>query len=368
MAEAEARKAEAEARKAEFENRFPALDASKLQGKTELKDGEFIETRLQGYRAMDTAAMDIAEKIKRKPAIKSLVVYHPDSVASLQRYLFLINRIKLVRSRYDFIINQGVAKGCPAPPAVAALAPGAAAAVLVNLLSFFKTDVTIKPSEFDIDEKDLVAALFHHLEGANINLYYPKVIPIGTTPGAPSPLLGELKAALQKQDDASSYLTCAQFNAGEQMALGKEFLKAKTDLDGILKELELLLDTPAPPPPAGGAGGPAAPAAGGAPPAPAPPADPTPPKNALAEYLKAEALYQTMSAGGYWIDLKVTKAGGSARIKSTPIIDVFTGGSRIKFSGGAIVSYTVFDLNGRVALSNTLTQYIPYKTSKNINK
>lgn len=93
--------------------------------------------------------------------------------------------------------------------------------------------------------------------------------------------------------------------------------------------------------------------------------------NSLTAFIKAENLNQALKEGngeGYWLQLAVIKAGGNNRIKSNLITDIFTAGSRVSHSGGAIVQYNLYDLNGRSLVSDTLTQYEGYVKSGKIKK
>jgi len=93
--------------------------------------------------------------------------------------------------------------------------------------------------------------------------------------------------------------------------------------------------------------------------------------NSLTAYIRAENLKQALngsSGGGYWLQLAVVKAGGNNRIKTNLVTDIFTGGSRISHSGGVIVQYNLYDLNGRSVVSDTLTQYAGYVKSGKIQR
>jgi hypothetical protein len=93
--------------------------------------------------------------------------------------------------------------------------------------------------------------------------------------------------------------------------------------------------------------------------------------NSLTAYIKAENLRQALNGpdgDGYWLQLAVVKAGGNNRIKTNLVTDIFTGGSRISHSGGVIVQYNLYDLNGRSVVSDTLTQYVGYVKSGKIQR
>lgn len=98
--------------------------------------------------------------------------------------------------------------------------------------------------------------------------------------------------------------------------------------------------------------------------------------NALTAYLQAENLKDALcdeSANdnapkcdnSYFLQLKVVSAGGNNRIRRNLIRDVFKGAD-ISHSGGAIVEYLLYDMNGRSTASNTFTVYKDYIKAKKI--
>lgn len=100
--------------------------------------------------------------------------------------------------------------------------------------------------------------------------------------------------------------------------------------------------------------------------------------NALTSYLQAENLKIALGcpaascgeespAGSYWMQLRVVSAGGNNKIKRNLITNLFTG-DNISHSGGSIVEYILYDLNGRARHSNTFTVYEDYKKAKDIKR
>lgn len=110
-------------------------------------------------------------------------------------------------------------------------------------------------------------------------------------------------------------------------------------------------------------------------------ADATVGVNPLTSYIRAEKLQTALDAQasdkgsadakvgpGYWLQLRVLKAGGNNRIKTNLIIDVFTGGNRISHSGGTIVQYALYNSAGRLVASDTITEYINYIKADKVKK
>jgi hypothetical protein len=84
--------------------------------------------------------------------------------------------------------------------------------------------------------------------------------------------------------------------------------------------------------------------------------------NPITSYLQAENLKRSLGcnmendtcSNGYMLQLRVIKAGGNVRLKKNLITNIFTGAD-ITHSGGSIVEFKLYDLNGKVLASNTFT-------------
>jgi len=93
-------------------------------------------------------------------------------------------------------------------------------------------------------------------------------------------------------------------------------------------------------------------------------------------YLEGEKLYKIMAGElavdtvqrkGYWIQMGVSKAGGNVRVVSIPITDIFVG-NRVRFSGGAIINYHIFDVEGTLIRSGVSYGYKKYRGAKKISQ
>jgi hypothetical protein len=96
--------------------------------------------------------------------------------------------------------------------------------------------------------------------------------------------------------------------------------------------------------------------------------------NPLTSYIRAEKIKEALGITastpeqGYWLQLKVIKAGGNNRIKTNLIVDIFTGGNRLSHSGGTIVQYSLYNSLGQQVASDTITEYINYIKSNKIRE
>lgn len=85
-------------------------------------------------------------------------------------------------------------------------------------------------------------------------------------------------------------------------------------------------------------------------------------------YLQAESLKNIMKTeNDRWLEVKVIKAGGNMRVKSNIITNLAVG-SRVNFSGGAIVYYNVYDKDGKSVSSGVVSIYQGYRKSSQINQ
>lgn len=375
--EAEARAKIAKARKDELEARFPTPDADALKASTSVK-GDLIETRIQAYRAMNNVSEQIARKIKGDSNIGGLVVFRDSDYAMVVSYLRILRQLEAIDNGY---------KICKAGGGIRAesLAPGVVANLLLNALPLFKTDTTINAVEFDIEEEAFWANLAENLSKKDssskdslflrrVSLYNLFVSPFNIEELNKEVSQSALKESLKTVENSRISAECA-----EKIVIDKAFEKLKVDM-GIEES-----ENPQSPP--------TTPAATRSPtPTPTPvPAAPTatatttvnvnmtspqatPPSstsasNSFLDYLRVERFVEAMKEKKiYWIKIKNIKAGGSMRVKSSPLIDIFRGGNSVKFSGGSVAYYYLLDNQGTIVQSGNLYGYAPYKKSSQVGK
>jgi hypothetical protein len=374
--EAEAKAKIAKAKKEEIDAKFPKPDSSALVGGTTVK-GDFIEAKMLGFCAMKKASKDISTEIITNASITkpaNFVVYSESDVKMLSRYQLMINRLILLEQGYDSLCpTAGGVNPCGARPGFRLLGAGLVANKVLDFLSLLKTDIEITGTEFDIDEKNVVAEVFKNLPSNN--LYYPQRIPLSATNFATKNAAGKITGinsdlfdhivSLGKAYDFARNLATPQL---ERDRLDNLYLST-------MIELGLAVEPKTPSAAGGGGGGGACPGGcsqttnvnvnvgekqkensggGGG-------SDKT-----FFSYLQAEKLYEMMGqANSYWLDLQVVKAGGNIRVKSNFITN-FMIGSRVTFSGGAIVYFNVFDNQGLSKISGAFPVYQKYTKSSQI--
>ncbi len=414
-AEAAARKAEADAREKEITNREKELNM--VKGTTTVS-GDLIENDITAYQAVACACEPIKRKIGgSKDNIGALMIYSPQIADSLTEYSALITYLDRLDKRYDEVIAKAEAKlNNPAIAAVAALPISEIISLGLEVLSLFKTDVEITGEKIDVGREEFISRV---VDGLGVPVYYPDKIVISRPPPN-SALLDYLNKLLQKQSKAKTLLERISKQLQDQIKairdafapqienLEKEIENLETRLENassrqkprlqkqldekkaalktlrenmakaveavtknhnnefgeIVKALNSLnaaaevIITKFDPP--------------------AKPEDgkTMSPDRLLVTYLRAETTSRKIieletanqNKPVYWLDLGVSKAGGNMLKKTSPIIDIFTGGDRVKFSGGAVVSFRVFSSEGQMLVSDMIWAYAPYRKAKYVTE
>ncbi|CAN5704227.1 hypothetical protein BH24ACI1_BH24ACI1_18020 [soil metagenome] len=97
--------------------------------------------------------------------------------------------------------------------------------------------------------------------------------------------------------------------------------------------------------------------------------------NAISSHLQTENLMDALGCkilsghcdDAYVLALKVVDVGGNNRVKKNLVTMVATGAD-ITHSGGAIVEYKLYDMNGQIKTSSICRAYEAYRKPKNINR
>lgn len=352
--EAEARAKIAKAKKEELEAKFPAPDADALKGGTDVK-GELIESRIQAYKAMEEISRKIADDAQTK-GIRELYVYREADYAKIVSYKKLIQQLDIINGEYD---------QCFGRPAVAAVPLGVLANIFLSWLPLLKTETKITGSEFDIEDEAVWASLSNSLSSlkpTGISLKNPFIssFDFADLSGiSTSDLFTKLKKAQADFDTincTSAYALKPQVNnaftklkedIGLQVTPPNPETKKTTTTTTIVPPTTTVDETVVVIPATSQTQNPVT----------------------FFDYLKTEEILNLMNNNNiFWIKIKNIKAGGNMRVKSNPLIDIFRGGSSIKFSGGSIAYYYIFDNKGTIVLSGNVYGYVPYKKSSQVGK
>ena len=362
-AEAQARSAEANSRSSEIENRRAELDL--LRANTTVS-GDLIENDISAYKAVSCAAADINRQLRTvNTQIDLLMIYSPRFGKTMAEYSVVINQMERLKAKYDdtLLLPQAYTKTDPngqktGTGDIAAIVNPAKqfSALAIDTLALFKTDVDIQSRNVIIGKDEFIAKL---LNGVSLEVYYPeKMIPMNNGDSRLLNLLADLAEERVKSEYLLQKKTEINENALERIAPTLEALNAI--YDNIITQF-FQMSKPADDDQPSGAEGEALNQKR---------ADYNIPRRSIIEYMRAELATGIMNAQDnkrkYWLDVHVTKAASNQRNKSSAIVDIFTGGKRLSFSGGSIVNFRLFDSNGKVIASDTILTYIPYKQSKRL--
>jgi hypothetical protein len=227
-AEAQAREAIAKAKKAELDARFPQSSSSPLEGKTTVPD-KLIEEHIGGYMSVGEAADEIARVIKTRTNLDVIAIYNESDMQLLLVYDAATRRITTYRSRFNSVTqNQKLAlkdhgfwvvptTSCDEGEAQltveglggSAFNPLSIATSLLggfgDVLSFFRTNVEIKGSTFNVDESVIVTEVFRALrDNKRLALYYPDEFPPAFDPSRDSPMLREIEELFNSKAEADA--------------------------------------------------------------------------------------------------------------------------------------------------------------------
>lgn len=377
---AEKEKAIAEARKATHDANFPKPTATPLAGETK-PTGDFIESQVMAYRSVSKAASGIREGIKASglPAGSRIIIHNANDYSLLVSYYATLQLIDDLTARYNQVIQEErkaisesqkvdgqvpktwiptVKGGQPAAPAFAPLAAITAATSILgsvnDLFAFFRTDEQLTGKVFTVSESPLVSAVFHALKnsGGEYKLYYPAEVPSVISLSAPSNILGKINKLLQLKMDADNLRFRIEEiikNRNDQIdnytrlnpqptflpELGRDFLQLRMvikPLDALNLQYAAFVATLN-----------------------------KSEAGVVSSWLRAEGLESAMkSENSYLLKLSVIQAGGTQRIRRNLLWDVFTGGQRVSYSGGAIIEYRLYNNKGEVIRSEIIDSFTPY--------
>ena len=355
-AEAQARTAEANSRRSEIANRQSELDL--LSAKTNVK-GDLIESEISAYKAVACAAADINQQVRTASTqIDLLMIYSPRFAKTMVEYSIMISQLERLKDNYEGLFRF--------PQAVRVIEPnsktGDIAAIIspvkqisalaIDTLALFKTEVDIQGRTVIIGKDEFLAKL---LKGISLEVYYPeKMIPMNINESRLLNLLSDLAQDRVK----SEYILQNKYEVNEytRKSILPSLEALNATYDNVITQFfpgQKLNDKPEKKDNTGQAN-----------------ANYKVGRRSIVDFMKAELATEIMNKKDqkrkYWLDVHVTKAGSNQRNKSSAVLDIFTGGKRLSFSGGSIVNYRIFNSRGRVIASDTILTYMPYKRSKKI--
>jgi hypothetical protein len=355
--EAEAKAKIAKAKKEELEAKFPAPDASLLKGTAKV-EGSAIETKIQAYKAMKTGVENVADEIA-KLGIRKLYKFNEDEFGKIIAYKKIIQQFDLINGEYKNCFEDNEVRD--------GVAPGLLAGIILKWLPLLKTDVALASADIDIDQDALLAQFAASLRDHGVSLSNPYVssLDFATINSLnDSTLIDKLRSAEEYRS-----LPGACSNSGYEgfkPRIDTLFKKLEEDLGLVTKatkpETKVTTKTTTDRPPT-------VTVVEKIENTPAQLSVTTSNNLSLWDLVKIENLIGGMANDrALWIRIKSVKAGGNVRTKTNPLIDIFRGGSEIKFSGGTILSFVVLNNDGGIVTSNVVSTYRKYQGSKSIRK
>lgn len=335
---AETEKAIAEAERDALKAGLPTSETKPLEG-TATADGVTIEPTILAHGALTGIATRIAGELK--PLSLTKLIIHDEKTLNHQlQYAATMKQIATLTTRYAAQFTNPT----PTPPdpsedartySTLPTVATALATSVIDFVSLFRTNVDVKGVAVTLLEMGLVAELAQAIQDgqSSTKVIYPSVY-------LPADMSGQLVTQLQA-------LTAFRARADGAIAVFSRKTKDQQKADPLRVQVEMLkrlgsetdrlftdLTT----------------------------TDATTGLTGLGTLVKAEVLKGHLDqSNSHVLLLRVLAAGGNNR--STR--NLFTGGS-LTHSGGAVVSYILFDTNGLVLRSGMLHEYSPYTKAKDM--
>lgn len=379
VAEANARRAEAEARAAEIQAKKAEIELLSAQTST---SGDIIENDIAAYRAAECSAREIRKRVESFPGgVRRVVLWSPEFSNAYTDYKLLIGQFRLLRSGYEEVFQltrsqteREVLAASDSIPnkSVTLSSVGEFGGLLIDTISLFKTNVTVEGKSVQVSDSAFISSA---MNGAGFEVVVPDLI-VPMRGGADSELVsmynllfeyrlrgGRLLKDLPSISRAADARASSAVGTSDHRRLVEDAaninravsrLAALNSMwDGTVREFfaptvvteESTTQNP-------GATGSAASG------------------RIVASYLRAEVLMEFANGndpGFDWLDMRIVKAGSNARNKNNGVIDIFTGGKRLSYSGGAVASYRLFTPSGKLLSGGVVMSYMPYKKSDQIS-
>lgn len=297
-----------------------------------------MESKILAYQATDKIAADICRAIDSKIDKNShLVILDNETISAIPSYLILNSRKILYKNTYENLFEEArkelasdetgfqpkTTKGVTDAGLLAL--PGAAARTIIEFSSLFKTEQTIGNSTFVIKPNSIVSSLGSKCKKGKI--YYPSMylLDIRNNKSNLDTLWEDLKFLLENLQTATSYILKFESKGVDELTENQQRilqeLKAQnTGTEAFFSELKTVNKEN---------------------------------KNALYLMAKAKTVHENLlkEKNAYMLQLERVESGGSFNTTK----NLFS--SNIKFSGGSIVSYILFNRDSSILSSGT-TYYL----------
>jgi hypothetical protein len=346
-------------------------DVKPLEGSVKVDGDHPVESQILAYQTLDRLARTIANEIAEFKPVRVLI--HADAeiggVLGLEAFR---NQLNIIQQEFEKDIGaaepaindakailRGEKLAGMAPLIETALVAGTLARSAIDLLSLFRTDVSLKYKDLTIADIALVAAVCGHLCRKNIAVYDPALLPpnpFGSTSkvveriNALTDLQGKIEslsadiASVQGELKQKIDELTAKIDEAAKLTPPRDDLHSKRDREVRQHAFDRLT--------AVGTAIATAVAGFAALKAALLKPDDESGQNALSKILRAEKFAGMAGQNPHLLFLKVAAAGGGYKIKQSKF-----GSGELLYSGGAIVEVILFDSTGRIVYAATLPAY-----------
>ena len=312
-------------------NLLPAPTATPLAGSINVTGGVGFQSELLVYKSLYDIAKGIAAHMEK---VKGAVVIYSDAdINALQTYAIILTQIKNSVEQYK-ALNQRLNPGDSEEAGAAAIfaAPQVASTLLrsvADITALFRTDTIITGLSINVDEAVLNSLLAETLRRDDLKVFEPKLFLPNLFKQPDSEIikqLGNLNLVKTRGEQAVAEfdtLSAEVKKASEKKVAIDRMRALNTQVDAFLTNLMRI--------------------------------DETSKQSALTGLYRAERiknLLEDKQTSTYVLHLKMAKAEGVRTTKS----NLFTG-TKLSYSGGIIVSYTLFDRDGQIVRSGIRGSY-----------
>ena len=319
-------------------NVLPTPTATPLAGTTSVEGPVGFQSEILAYKSLYDIARGVGADMEGLTG--TVVIYNEADINALQTYTIILTQIKTSVNQYK-VLNQRLTPGEAEEvgPAAIFAAPQIASTLLrsvADIAALFRTNTTITGLSISVDDAVLNSRMAETLRHKGLNVFEPKLfLPnlFSQTESEMIQQLGNLNLVKTRAEQAVAEfdaLSTEAQKASTKKAVIARMRALNTQVDAFISNLIRI--------------------------------DETTKQSALAGLYRAErikTLLEDKQNQTYVLHLKLAKAEGTRTSKS----NLFSG-TKLSYSGGMIVSYTLFDRNGLIIRSGIHGSYRGSPNSK----
>ena len=306
----------AQQRKSALADSLPPSDVKPLEGTTSV-EGDVIETEILAYRMLRKLAAKIATDVEQATNGRSILIHSEADMTGLTAFRAFDQQMTHLADAFDELAPKKEEESALASPFIALVVATAAAKTLIDLAALFRGDRAISGVPITIEDLALVSevggALARRKRKVFVTQLYPRAADSERIAGALD-VVRIRAAAAQDRIAALPEESAERLLAQDRYARLDEGRRGYEDMiGGVVAEGS----------------------------------------NVLAMLVRGAGVNALLSQepGASVLYLKILKAAGTNETRRTLL------GSNLKRSGGVVVNYIVFDVDGSILLSSTADAY-----------